>query len=125
MKRFLLYGAFVLALSACKNDKAKTDDKSTPSTTGTSGTSTPSSTTPSTDDDNTSSGSTSGGWSSAEKNMFIKTCTDAAARTMGQSKAASYCTCMEEKVEKMHPNAAEAGSMTQDDMTELAKECLK
>jgi hypothetical protein len=62
------------------------------------------------DDRNRSSGG--GSWSSSEINQFVSTCTDAAEKGgMQRSVAAKYCDCMQVKLEKMYPNAADAGGI--------------
>lgn len=111
MKKIFVYGAFLLALNACKSDGTPKKDDPTP--------------TPKENPVPTPTPSTSGGWSSADRTAFIRECTDAATDDMGASQASSYCTCMEEKLEKMYPTANDANNMTEEDMKALAPDCLK
>lgn len=126
MKKLFVYSALILALGACKSNSSdvKKDDKSsTPFST------TETKSTTSTPTDGTTSSTTttnSGSWSSTDKDMFMKTCTDAAVKGgMGESKASNYCSCMLGKIETAYPNSADAGKMTANETTEMAKECLK
>jgi hypothetical protein len=71
------------------------------------------------------------GWSVAERNDFINTCTQAAAVNMGQAKAKSYCTCMQQKLEAKYPNSQNAnkalnapGAMQTPEMTAMVQGCL-
>lgn len=131
MKKLFVYSALILALGACKSSSTDTkkDDKSSSSSSSSAGYK--SSTSTSTDGTNSgTSGSTSssgsGSWSSADKTMFMKTCTDAAAaKGMSVSKAKDYCSCMLDKIEVAYPTSSEAGKMTINETTEMAKECLK
>lgn len=65
------------------------------------------------------------GWTSAQKDEFIKTCTSAASGSMGEQKAKDYCSCMEPKVEAKYPKAEDAGKMSTDEATTMAKDCVK
>jgi hypothetical protein len=44
---------------------------------------------------------------------------------MGEEKATKYCDCMLGKLETKFPNAVDAQKMTIEDMTSLAKDCIK
>ena len=123
MKKLFVYGAFLLALNACKSDATtKAGDKTTPSTTTGTDKTTPSTTTPSTGESGTT-GTSGGGWSNADREAFLKTCSEKAAESIGQDKAMDYCSCMGEKLEKMYPNPNDAGRMTATDMQKVAEEC--
>jgi hypothetical protein len=67
------------------------------------------------------------GWSSAEKKVFINTCVSKAQSSaqMTSAQATDYCSCMADKVEKKYPNAATADKMSVEEITEMAKACLK
>ncbi|MBL7729537.1 MAG: hypothetical protein JNM88_00035 [Chitinophagaceae bacterium] len=83
---------------------------------------------------NNNSGPRTGGgsWSSAEINAFVSNCEAEAVRggSMSRTQASSYCNCMQEKFEEMYPNAADAGSLTAEDlqtpaMQRLIRKCLE
>ena len=79
------------------------------------------------DNNTTSSGSS---WSSAEVDAFVTNCVSSAVGGgMQQSKASSYCTCMQRKLETLYPNVNDAGKLTEEDMNSpsmqrLVKDCL-
>lgn len=64
------------------------------------------------------------GWAPSEKDTFMSTCVSQAKSGMGEVGAKNYCSCMLDKIEKLYPNAADAGKLDQAKMTDLAKECL-
>jgi len=64
------------------------------------------------------------GWSTSERNAFMKTCVNGAKESMGETQAENYCSCMQQKIEQIYPNAADADNMSKTKMTELAKDCL-
>ncbi|HYM94999.1 MAG TPA: hypothetical protein VET23_12715 [Chitinophagaceae bacterium] len=71
------------------------------------------------------------GWSAKDKNDFISTCAQSAAAAMGQDKAKSYCTCMEQKLEVKFPNSQDAnkslntpGFMETPEMQAMVQSCL-
>jgi len=67
----------------------------------------------------------SDGWSKAEKNVFMSNCSGEAAKSMGESRAESYCPCMMGKLEKRYPDAKTIDEMSEKDMTDLARDCLQ
>lgn len=79
------------------------------------------------DNNTTSSG---GGWSSSEVDAFVTNCVSSAVGGgMQQSRASSYCTCMEKKLETLYPDVNDAGKLTEEDMNSpsmkrLVKDCL-
>ena len=64
------------------------------------------------------------GWTSAEKDAFMNTCVTSASTGLGQRKAENYCSCMLQKLQREYPNANDAGRMTTEESTELARACL-
>ena len=79
--------------------------------------------------DNTNSNS-GASWSSAEVDAFVTNCVSTAVGGgMQQSKADTYCTCMQRKFETLYPNVNDAGKLTAEDMNSpsmqrLVKDCL-
>jgi hypothetical protein len=65
------------------------------------------------------------GWSDAEKKTYMDACVDGAKATFGEEKAKEYCSCTQEKIEAKYPKAKDLESVKQDEISELAMDCLK
>lgn len=68
-----------------------------------------------------------GGWTSAEANTFVSNCVNSAVKEgMARSTASSYCSCMQEKLEKIYPVAANAAGIDVESpsMQRMMKGCL-
>ena len=65
------------------------------------------------------------GWTAEEKKEFMNECVPAAKKGIDEDKAAPYCECMANKLEKKYPKYAEAGKITMSETVEMAKDCLK
>ena len=77
-----------------------------------------------TDDRNTSSS----GWSSTERSQFVNSCVSSAVSGgMEQSVADHYCNCMLDKLEKIYPNANDAGGLdvNSSEMQKMIRDCLR
>jgi hypothetical protein len=69
------------------------------------------------------------GWTSADRSDFIGDCVKTAKVNMGEDSARTYCYCMQEKLERKYPVAADAAKITADDMStpewkKEIKDCL-
>lgn len=73
----------------------------------------------------------SGTWPTIERKAFITECVKSAtAGGLTEDKAKSYCSCMLFKIEKKFPNAADAGSITEEtlqtpEFKKMLKDCLE
>ena len=66
------------------------------------------------------------GWTTAEKQQFLDNCAPAAMNNgLSERQANAYCSCMQEKLEKLYPVAEESAKMSNSKMNELAKECAQ
>jgi hypothetical protein len=57
------------------------------------------------------------GWTPADRSEFIVNCIRTAKVNLGEDSARTYCYCMQEKLEKKYPIAADAGKITAEDMS--------
>jgi hypothetical protein len=57
------------------------------------------------------------GWSDAERQDFIDGCEAGGQNT-------ENCTCMQEKLEDAHPELQDPADLDQDEVIEIAKECV-
>lgn len=76
------------------------------------------------EDNNNYSG---GAWPSTYVNQFVNSCvSQAVGGGMSSSIAKSYCSCMQQKLEKLYPDPADAGSVDMDSpsMKRMIKDCL-
>jgi hypothetical protein len=66
-------------------------------------------------------------WTQADKDAFVGKCVPESQRQAGmsESKAKDYCDCMLDKVQKKYPKAQEAGNMSVNEATEMARDCVK
>ena len=130
-KLLILLTAFTLFASACNNkgggDRTKSatteskdgdkkdskDDKNNSDEDKTS----------SSDDKSTSKD----GWTAREEDKFLDECIGSATPNVGKARAEEYCDCMLKKMERLYSSYEECDRVlrnaTQDDITELAKEC--
>jgi hydroxymethylpyrimidine/phosphomethylpyrimidine kinase len=66
------------------------------------------------------------GWSKANREGFMTVCVSKAKDGMGsESKAENYCACMLDKIQKIYPNANDAGKLTAQRTTQLAQDCIQ
>lgn len=63
------------------------------------------------------------GWSVPYRDGFVDACKDKLT-TWGEDSASRYCNCMAAKLEVLYPNERGIETMSQDQMVELANECL-
>jgi len=75
------------------------------------------------DDDDVSEYESNSGWTSKEKTLFLTTCVDKAAQSVGESRAKTYCSCMLDKIQSKYSSYTKANSMTESDLTSMAAEC--
>jgi len=78
-------------------------------------------------DDNTPPGM--GSWTQSERDKFVQDCAGEAEKGMTRSRAESYCSCMQDKLEKIYPTFNQANMITDADlqtpsMQALVKGCL-
>jgi hypothetical protein len=68
----------------------------------------------------------SGGWTSAQVSEFVDNCVSEAEKEWSHSAAQSYCTCMQQKLERKYPNANDAAGLTENspELKEMAEKCL-
>lgn len=65
------------------------------------------------------------GWSKVNREGFMTVCVSKAKDGMGsESKAENYCACMLDKIQKIYPNANDAGKLTDERTTKLAQDCI-
>ena len=64
------------------------------------------------------------GRDAVSKTAFMNTCVEGGKATMGAEKANSYCSCMLDKLQSKYP-VEKASSIAEDEMTQLAKDCLQ
>ena len=66
-------------------------------------------------------------WDEPNKADFMAQCVSGAVNEFQSdtAKAKTYCACMLEKIEARYPVPDSAGKMSYNDMTALAKDCLK
>lgn len=69
------------------------------------------------------------GWTSTDRSDFIGDCIKTAKVNLGEDSARTYCYCMQEKLEKKYPIAADAAKVTAADMStpewkKEIKDCL-
>lgn len=65
-------------------------------------------------------------WTQKDKDEFINSCTNSAAKSMTETKARSYCSCMLQKVQKRYPNPGDTKYIKQDKaLYSMANDCLK
>ncbi len=71
------------------------------------------------------------GWTVAQRNDFVNTCAQSAARNIGQDKAKAYCSCMQQKLEAKFSNYQDAnkninasGAMQTPEMSAMVQACL-
>ncbi len=65
-------------------------------------------------------------WDEPNKAEFMEQCISGAIQQFSNdsTKANSYCNCMLQKIEARYPIADSAGTMSYNEMTVLAKDCL-
>ncbi len=95
MKQLLLFAFSLFVFCACSNS-----DKVTPKSTG---------------------------WDETNKTEFMEQCFAGAVKEFKKDtiKAKAYCACMLNKIEDRYPIPDSAGTMSYNDMTILARACLK
>jgi hypothetical protein len=95
MKQLLLFAFSLFVFCACSNS-----DKVTPKSTG---------------------------WDETNKTEFMEQCFVGAVKEFKKDtiKAKAYCACMLSKIEDRYPVPDSAGTMSYNDMTILARACLK
>lgn len=64
-------------------------------------------------------------WPDADVAAFRTECVKGAAVSMSEDIANQYCDCMLQKIMTKYPDVNNASSMTIDEMTELAQDCVK
>src|SRR5687767_4901523 len=70
-----------------------------------------------------------GTWTKIDHEEFVTSCVNSAKASLGETKAKSYCECMMFKIEKIYPNANDAGKLSAEDFKtehwqKLIKGCL-
>ena len=73
---------------------------------------------------------TSIAWAKKDREEFITSCIDVAKANLGEAKAKTYCECMAYKVEKLYPNAADAGKLNAEELKKdiwqkIIKTCME
>ena len=63
-------------------------------------------------------------WSDADQREFMNNCVPGASKTLGNTGATDYCSCMMNKIMAEYPDSKDAGNMPKDHMTSLANDCL-
>lgn len=65
-------------------------------------------------------------WTQKDKDDFTGGCIHGAVKDMGEAKAASYCSCLLEKLQKRYPNPADMKYIKSDTAVySIAKDCKK
>jgi hypothetical protein len=66
------------------------------------------------------------GWSSKDVREFVDTCIKEAEKGFSRSKATSYCTCMQVKLEKLYPDSKDVESVDFQtaSMKRMVQDCL-
>ena len=64
-------------------------------------------------------------WNAEEHKVFMQTCVENSSKGLGEEGSTTYCQCMMEKIERIYPNAEDAGKLTMTQTMEMAKGCLK
>lgn len=75
---------------------------------------------------NNRSDNAGGGWTEAQADEFVNSCVREAVRggSMTRTQATNYCSCMQQKFERIYPNAEDAGNVTDEDMNTPAMKRL-
>jgi len=66
------------------------------------------------------------GWSDNEKTAFMNSCSETR-QSMGDNKeqAVTYCDCMMQKIQAKYPDVTKTGSIPNEEMTIMARECIR
>ncbi len=57
------------------------------------------------------------GWTKTEREKFVSDCVAEAEKTINNSAAKSYCSCMQPKIESKYPSYADANTKGQEELT--------
>jgi hypothetical protein len=68
-----------------------------------------------------------GDWTRKDENKFVSECADEAAKTVGETRANQYCSCMLQKAKKMYSSYSEAdrklAGMSKEQIQRMAADC--
>jgi len=63
-------------------------------------------------------------WSTSDQREFMNNCVPGASKTLGNTGATDYCSCVMNKIMAEYPDSKDARNIPKDHMTSLANDCL-
>lgn len=106
MRRVIVIAILALFCTACKNNKKGNETTDTGTTT-------------------TTTIPTITSWPDSTRTAFITNCINNSKGKMPEDRARKVCTCMQGKIEAQFPNYADATSLTMQQMSDMAKDCVQ